>query len=34
MLGRYPFALAAPIQRGELRPLRDPSDPSEQEFVA
>lgn len=29
MLGRYQFALAEPLKRGELRPLRDPNDPSE-----
>ena len=34
MLGRYHFALAEPIARGELRPLRDPSDPNEKEFAA
>ena len=34
MLGRYHFTLAEPIVRGELRPLRDPSDPNEQEFAA
>ncbi len=34
MLGRYHFTLAEPIARGKLRPLRDPSDPSEQEFAA
>lgn len=32
-LGRYHFALAEPIAPGELRPLRDPSDPNEQEFA-
>ena len=25
-LGRYSFALAEPIARGELRPLRDPDE--------
>jgi hypothetical protein len=34
MLGRYHVILAEPIVRGELRPLRDPSDLSEQEFAA
>jgi TnpA family transposase len=29
MLGRYQFALAEPLRRGELRPLRDPNDPNE-----
>lgn len=29
MLGRYQFALAEPLRQGELRPLRDPSDPNE-----
>ena len=32
--GRYHFTLAEPIARGELRPLRYPSDPNEQEFAA
>lgn len=26
MLGRYQFALAEHLKRGELRPLRDPDD--------
>jgi hypothetical protein len=30
--GRYTFALAEPIACGELRALRDPSDPQEQEL--
>ncbi len=34
MLGRYHFAPEEPITHGELRPSRDPSDPSEQEFAA
>jgi TnpA family transposase len=34
MLGRYHFTLAEPIARGELRPLRDPRDPGEQDFAA
>jgi TnpA family transposase len=34
MLGRYHFTLAEPVMRGELRPLRDPNDPNEQEFAA
>lgn len=34
MLGCYHFTLAEPIARGELRPLRDPNDPTEQEFAA
>ena len=29
MLGRYQFALAESLARGELRPLRDPNDPKE-----
>lgn len=29
MLGRYQFALAEPLRRGELRPLRDPNAPNE-----
>lgn len=29
MLGRYQFALAEPLRRGELRPLHDPNDPNE-----
>jgi TnpA family transposase len=29
MLGRYQFALAEHLKRGELRPLRDPNDPNE-----
>ena len=32
LLGRYSFVLAEPITRGELRTLRDPSDPEEQTF--
>jgi TnpA family transposase len=32
LLGRYSFVLAEPITRGELRSLRDPSDPEEQAF--
>jgi TnpA family transposase len=31
MLGRYTFDLAEPLARGALRPLRDPTDPDEQE---
>lgn len=34
MLGRYHFVMTEPIARGELRPLRDPADPGEQEFAA
>ena len=34
MLGRYHFTLAETIAGGELRPLRDPSDPNEQDFAA
>jgi TnpA family transposase len=30
--GRYSFTLAEPLARGELRPLRDPTDPAEQVF--
>jgi len=33
MLGRYSFDLAEPLARGELRPLRDPTDPDEQEIL-
>ena len=29
--GRYPFALAEAVARGELRPLRNPDDASEEE---
>jgi hypothetical protein len=28
VLGRYAFAPAEPIARGQLRPLRNPQDPS------
>ncbi len=31
MLGRYSFDLPESLARGELRPLRDPNDPEEQE---
>lgn len=31
MLGRYRFALPESLQRGEMRPLRNPHDPSESE---
>jgi TnpA family transposase len=31
LLGRYTFDLAEPLARGALRPLRDPTDPDEQE---
>jgi TnpA family transposase len=31
LLGRYSFSLAEPLARGELRPLRDPADPEEQD---
>lgn len=31
MLGRYRFALPESLQRGEMRPLRNPHDPSEPE---
>jgi TnpA family transposase len=34
MLGRYHFVMSEPIARGELRPLRNPSDPGEQDFAA
>jgi hypothetical protein len=30
--GRYSFTLPEPVTRGELRPLRDPTDPAEQIF--
>ncbi len=30
--GRYSFTLPEPVTRGELRPLRDPTDPAEQVF--
>jgi Tn3 transposase DDE domain len=30
--GRYHFTLPEPLARGELRPLRDPTDPAEQVF--
>jgi len=33
MPGRYTFDLAEPLARGELRPLRDPTDPDEQEVL-
>ena len=33
MLGRYSFDLAASIASDELRPLRDPTDPQEQEIL-
>ena len=29
---RYHFTLPEPLARGELRPLRDPTDPAEQVF--
>lgn len=31
LLGRYSFNLAEPLARGELRPLRNPADPEEQD---
>ncbi len=31
LLGRYSFQLAEPLTRGELRSLRDPADPEEQD---
>jgi len=34
MLGRYHFTLPEPIAAGAVRPVRDPSDPNEQEFAA
>ena len=33
VLGRYSFDLAEPLTRGELRSLRDPSDPTEEEIL-
>jgi hypothetical protein len=30
--GRYHLTLPEPLARGELRPLRDPTDPAEQLF--
>lgn len=30
MLGRYQFYLPEPLNQGEMRPLRNPSDPDEQ----
>ncbi len=30
--GRYSFTLPEPLTRGQLRPLRDPTDPAEQIF--
>ena len=33
LLGRYTFDLAEPLTHGELRPLRDPTDPDEQEVL-
>ncbi len=32
MLGRYSFDLPESLARGELRPLRDPNAPEEQEI--
>ena len=34
LLGRYSFSLAEPLARGELRPLRDPVDPEEQDDLS
>lgn len=31
MLGRYQFTLPEPLMQGEMRPLRDPNDPNEQD---
>lgn len=31
-MARYSFTLPEPLTRGELRELRDPSDPAEQVF--
>jgi hypothetical protein len=31
MLGRYQFSLPLAVMQGEMRPLRDPNDPNEQE---
>ena len=33
VLGRYSFDLAEPVARGEMRPLRDPTDPDEQDIL-
>src|SRR5258708_5946660 len=33
MLGRYSFNLSESLAHGDLRPLRDPSDPADQEPV-
>jgi TnpA family transposase len=33
MLGRYSFELAEPLIRGELRSLRDPSEPAEEDIL-
>jgi len=33
LLGRYSFDLPESLARGELRPLRDPNDPEEQEIL-
>jgi Tn3 transposase DDE domain len=33
MLGRYSFDLAVPLTRGELRSLRDPSEPAEEDIL-
>jgi len=31
MLGRYQFSLPLAVMQGEMRPLRDPNDPNEQD---
>jgi len=31
MLGRYQFTLPEPLMQGEMRPLRDPNDPNEED---
>jgi TnpA family transposase len=33
LLGRYHFAVPEAVRRGELRPLRDPNDPAEQDLA-
>jgi hypothetical protein len=33
MLGRYSFELAEPLSRGDLRSLRDPSVPLEEDIL-
>ena len=33
MLGRYSFELAEPLIRGELRSLRDASEPAEEDIL-